>query len=760
LLGHPRLCGNCRAWEQKYHRTSAACLRCHHQARVNSDVICRPCLLAIRSEQDAEWVLHPEMARPRDRQLELLVGRQGAKAVPLTRDADRAGGRNWNQHQWKRVLERQRAAGGPDKTVLPPAVTGQAALFYMARVLSRDTMRQVRDRPLRGYDRAAAEAAVFAGEYGFTRSWIMMICELLRLALAVRDADGRDLVPEHALDDLPRSASAVAQVLDRAGMLGPREVPRSPLRPRPRKTRYLPDPPQVPSGPVSCPDCDCWHPGGRRLCRPCQGWRSDGFPAGPCARCRRRQLPLHGGLCRGCHWHIRVHGPAAASEPFTQLWISIPRDRDEPEPRFSPPGGQGCHLPAVPPIEMRGQQALFTAQRDWAPVLRLTRRAAAAALPAPTPAAGQLIREFARHQREQVRDPDYRKDSRTLTILVSWLGADNPIPEADVHDLARLDTNLAATRVCQFLRARGLLTDDPRLHQDPHLAWIDNALGDLPAQLELELRTWVTVLRGQGRRRHPARDYAMIRSYLARMLPVLHGWSASGTGSLREITPQHVTKAVTALRGGPRKSLAIALRSLFRALKQERIIFQDPTQQLVVHDARRLPESLPADVLSGLLQQATTAYGRLVIALAAIHALHGHEICGLLTPDVDLAAGRLLVRREHRPHALYLEELTHTLTGQWLAYRYNRWPASINPHLLVTQRTALDPASPPVSVGSLRLALPRGITLRQLRQDRILDEAAITADPLRLIRLFGITEATAMRYITAAHPERTTQIPR
>jgi hypothetical protein len=108
--------------------------------------------------------------------------------------------------------------------VLPPAVTGQAALFSMARVLSRDTMRQVRDRPLRGYDRVAAEAGVFASEYGVTRSWIMMICELVRLALAVRDADGRDLVPEHALDDLPRNVSAVARS-DGQGLSDPRAAP-------------------------------------------------------------------------------------------------------------------------------------------------------------------------------------------------------------------------------------------------------------------------------------------------------------------------------------------------------------------------------------------------------------------------------------------------------------------------------------------------------------------------------------------------------
>jgi hypothetical protein len=50
--------------------------------------------------------------------------------------------------------------------------------------------------------------------------------------------------------------------------------------------------------------------------------------------------------------------------------------------------------------------------------------------------------------------------------------------------------------------------------------------------------------------------------------------------------------------------------------------------------------------------------------------------------------------------------------------------------------------------------------LSGLRQDRILNEAAESADPLRLMRLFGITEQTAMRYVTAAHPERTAKLPR
>ncbi|MEV0193128.1 hypothetical protein AB0I39_31930 [Kitasatospora purpeofusca] len=37
---------------------------------------------------------------------------------------------------------------------------------------------------------------------------------------------------------------------------------------------------------------------------------------------------------------------------------------------------------------------------------------------------------------------------------------------------------------------------------------------------------------------------------------------------------------------------------------------------------------------------------------------------------------------------------------------------------------------------------------------------ATTGDPLHLMRLFGITDDTAMRYITTANPERTSALPR
>ncbi len=41
-----------------------------------------------------------------------------------------------------------------------------------------------------------------------------------------------------------------------------------------------------------------------------------------------------------------------------------------------------------------------------------------------------------------------------------------------------------------------------------------------------------------------------------------------------------------------------------------------------------------------------------------------------------------------------------------------------------------------------------------------LDEARHTADPVHLVRVFGITESTAINYVYAAHPGRQSVIPR
>ncbi|MEY9988005.1 hypothetical protein ABIE67_000037 [Streptomyces sp. V4I8] len=270
----------------------------------------------------------------------------------------------------------------------------------------------------------------------------------------------------------------------------------------------------------------------------------------------------------------------------------------------------------------------------------------------------------------------------------------------------------------------------------------------------------MAVLRGQGRRQGEARSYDGIRRYLVALEPTLAAWTAANVTTLREITQDQVEKAVNGLSGHARRQLAICLRSLFNALKRERVIFLDPTRHLPVGDLTGVPWSVPSDVLASLLDRVTTPLGRLVIALVAVHAVPGNDIRTVRTTNLSLARGTLEIHRGLLRHTVYLEEFTHQMATEWLTYRHRRWPASTNPHLLVSQKTALDPDQPAVSIGLLQGVLPKGVTLEGLRQDRILNEAFENADPLKLMRLFGITEQTAMRYVAAAHPERTAKLPR
>jgi hypothetical protein len=127
-----------------------------------------------------------------------------------------------------------------------------------------------------------------------------------------------------------------------------------------------------------------------------------------------------------------------------------------------------------------------------------------------------------------------------------------------------------------------------------------------------------------------------------------------------------------------------------------------------------------------------------------------------MTSELDLSKGRLTVRRPGRRHLIYLDEFTHGLAADWLRERHRRWPLSSNPHLIVSQISAMDANGTAVSPATIKYIFRQlGLNSRQVRIDRIFHEAQLTADPLHLIRLFGISEVTAVRYVQAAHPERT-----
>ena len=758
VLRWNRMCTGCRAWKGKY-PTRGVCPRCQYEAHLNTDGLCKPCLQAIRAEDDAEWALALDTARPRHLQLLLGTGRDNAnQARPLSRGSGhgpRVG------EEWRLKLKQQRETPGKPSAVLQPQTWGQIPLFTLPRTLTDATARAISGRPVPGWEQTRTALSEMASEHGLTTAWQFKVGEMVRLALAIREAEGTQLLPEAMLRDLPSNGDAVRLILLRTGLLEAAPQPIRFSRTDQPSTRYI-TVPAPPHGrlPRSCRDCDAWMPSDHRAlrCHPCRHWR-ERYERGQCSRCRRGERPLRDGRCRTCHPYRLLDEAQPSTAAFTQLLFDLPAGIGGPVPPFpveKPPRDADEQAPAWQTCH--GQQALFTIRREWTPVLTRLRGKPRAELSL-TRAAQRLVDEFAQLRKEQ-RSPDYDKNIHTLTILVYWLGAATAIYERDVHDLARLDPNLAAKPVCQFLRARGLLLDDPALHQDVDRLWIESALSALPEQVAGEVRTWVTVQRGLGRRDGGARGYDGIRRYLVVLQPILTVWTRAGVTTLRQITRDHVGDAVDALSGHARRYLAICLRSLFKTLKRQRVIFRDPTRQLPVGDLNGVPRSVPSDVLAGLLDQVTIPLGRLVIALAAVHAMTGNDIRMIMTTDLNLARGTLEIRNGLLRHIVYIEEFTHRLATEWLAYRHQRWPASTNPHLLVSQKTALDPDHPAVSMGMLHGILPKGLTLDALRQDRILHEAFETADPLRLMRLFGITERTAMRYVTASHPHRTAKLPR
>ncbi|MFJ4689646.1 hypothetical protein [Streptomyces sp. NPDC088789] len=104
--------------------------------------------------------------------------------------------------------------------------------------------------------------------------------------------------------------------------------------------------------------------------------------------------------------------------------------------------------------------------------------------------------------------------------------------------------------------------------------------------------------------------------------------------------------------------------------------------------------------------------------------------------------------------------MSYRVASEWTRERHRRWPASANRHLLVNRWTAVDPDTAVTPETLHKTFQGTGVSMQTARQDRILHEAFETKDPLHLIRLFGISPTTAMRYITSAHPERTAHLPR
>ncbi|MFD9356482.1 hypothetical protein [Streptomyces sp. NPDC060031] len=485
-----------------------------------------------------------------------------------------------------------------------------------------------------------------------------------------------------------------------------------------------------------------------------------------CERCRRCR-PLKQGKCRFCTLLLReteVDVSGIALDGGDQLWFGRELALRKSDRYLSGTGAQGrfkakerrgraasrAMRPISPHLVDPEQLELFpTPPRDWG---RLNPENEFAL----TPAAKVLLRDFSDYLRDLGVEPRVGGSAslRTLRVLTAQLGAEAPIREGDVKAIATLGDHYQGRRVVCFLRQRGILKPEPM--RDAELIRARRVAASLPTPFAEAVDLWIDVLLGQGTRSNPALTSGTIYSYVQNAHPTLKSWAESGITDLREITKKDVEAAIMDLPSVRRHSVHPPLRSLFRALRRERKIFRDPARSVSLPVAVKLPTPLPSDGVRGILSKVEDVRSQFIVALVAVHALVHDDLPALLLEDLDRSRGQLRVRRRGRlDHVVYLDELTSELATSWLRERYRRWPRTGNPHLLVSRVSAADEAGPRMSTEVTKTVFERvGISARKLRGDRIYDEARHTADPVHLMRLFGLGTTTAMKYITAAHPDK------
>ncbi|MER6317062.1 tyrosine-type recombinase/integrase [Streptomyces sp. NPDC001581] len=637
-----------------------------------------------------------------------------------------------------------------DPLLFPRQVDGQLGLFPPPRrTLAIADAGRIRDRPIPQLDLVDHQLAGIARERKVGGAWLNLTRSLARLALATREPGQRQVLPQ-TLDDLPSMSPTIAEALRRAGLLADA-----------RSRIVAAD--RVVHG--SCTRCLAWVNDRRKVCLACKQFARFHPGSGECERCRSVQA-LADGLCRFCtvlQAQTATDIDGIALEGGDQLWFGAAfapklRTTDAGYPPRTRRKGRfvakkrlvKAASRAARPISAHlvdpAQTALFEAPaRDWT-------RMDESDLPAPTPEAEAVMAEFARYIRSRGWNPDHQHSStRTLRILVSWLGVQAPIREIDIQAVALLSSNHTDARVTDFLRRRELLIAEERISADL-LRARDIATG-LPDSYAAAVNTWIDVLTGQGSK--PSRPIAptTIYNYVSFAAPILRDLSTQGINDPRQVTKEIIEEALKPLTRPHARSVHTCLRSLFRALRREGLIFRDPARTIRLSIARHAPVPLPTDRLKGILDNAPDVRSRLVIALVAIHALMPSEITGLHLDDLDRTQGRLRIRRKSRPdHLVYLDEMTLELARSWTAERFRRWPRTPNPHLFINRETAVN-GDAPVSRMIFRTSLRgTGLQAGKLRQDRILDEAHDGADPVRVMRVFGLSAITAMKYVAAAHP--------
>ena len=530
--------------------------------------------------------------------------------------------------------------------------------------------------------------------------------------------------------------------------------------------------PRSPQRPGSCKGCLAWgvYPRYNWTCWPCRWWRTH-YPEGTCDYCRRLARIGNSGACRLCVEQAQITQEpgraldyAGANQHSQQLFLAnmlfkkriTPRLAPEPSLRPGPRArravtasvrtdpGKSRYKNQLPypagtsfDEETSTQLALF----DMAPDPQAVRRRALIEDSELIRYCAAIVDEHADRFGWSVRQRnDVTRSLRLLQTLRQEPTA--KIRASDVLMLPRYDGNIVST--IDVLAEAGLLIEDRPSRVEVYFA---SRSRNLPPLMREHLELWLNVMLDGSRLapRQVPRDPQTARVQIAGLVTVVNTWVDLGYTSFAQVTRADIEAALAPLNPGRRHAAELGLRSLYRTLKGRKLVFTNPMRGLKSNPlAGTIPLALDPAVIREELNHPDPVVA-LAVALVAFHALTGKQLRALqLTDIVD---GHLTIGDRVIP----LAGPVRTRLTAWLDHRNRRWPGCLNPHLLVSRRTA--PRLVPVGH-----SFPwKGITLRPqaLREDRILHEIHATGGDIRRVcDLFGLSIEGATRYLrTIEHPD-------
>lgn len=515
--------------------------------------------------------------------------------------------------------------------------------------------------------------------------------------------------------------------------------------------------PGSPQHPGSCKGCLAWGVYRRHnwTCWSCRWWRTH-YEIGPCVYCNR-EVPLGDqGACRLCVENARIHqeqGRAPDLSTIThdqQLFLANMMFNRPKTPRLKPRSKAAAepwrrkdknNLPFDPAtgFDDAGRQlTLF----DIAPDPEVVRQRVLVEDSELTRYCAALVNDHTERFGWSVRQRnDVIRSLRLLQTLRTTPTA--KIRASEVLLLPLYDGNLVST--LDVLADADLLIDDRPSRVEHYFA---TKASDLPSTIREQLEVWLQAVT-EGAIKPPRqrlRDPQTVRLHVMAIVPIIQAWADAGYMSLAEVTPQLIRESLpeTMTR---RHSAVNGFRSLFKTLKARKLVFANPMRGIPASVlATNIPLAADAALIRGHLNSREPVVA-LAVALVSFHALTSLQLRHLkLTDIVD---GTLTLDGRSIP----LAAPARTRLTAWLDDRARTWPKTVNPHLIVSRKTA--PRLIPVS---RQYPWKRaGLQAQLLREDRILSEIHATGgDVRRVCDLFGLSVSGATRYLGAIeHPDLT-----